>query len=511
MSQNSPPSMSDRLPALDALRAVGSFAVVGTHVGFLTGFIFNGVWGGVVARLDSGVAIFFALSGFLLFRPFAASVAVGDGSRHFGRYLLRRAVRILPAYWLMVVVVLLVLPQNKNLPGSVWLHYLTLTHIYVPKAGFITGLTQVWSLATEVVFYLLLPLIVMVAVGRRWHPVRTLIIIVLVTAAANAIWLEWTALTFISADPTSFWLPMYALWFGAGMALATIHVALRSGTAPRRWRIFDDLGAAPVACWAIAAALLIMASTPIAGPRDIAAVTIGALSTKQVLYTVIAALLLIPAAFGPPNQFKAVLSSQPLHWLGTISYGIFLWHLFVLEELFRIEHRPYLTGNPLTTYVVTLAGTLVLASLSYYLLERPLMNLTSRSRRRLRDDRKPESGDTGQPGELRPERRVLVVAAGQGEVAANSQQRDGNPQLYRSEHRPAVGRPRPGEQGAVERGDHAGYRDQDAAEAADQDQAGRPDGQRGQPVGPASWSPGWTAGVGPVLARPHGQQDQREQ
>src|ERR1700730_4577740 len=101
-----------RLPALDALRAVGAIAVVATHVGFWTAATADPFWGGLVARLNVGVAIFFVLSGFLLFRPFVRSAAGQTPVPDTNRYLVRRAVRILPAYWLAVIVSLIVLPQT---------------------------------------------------------------------------------------------------------------------------------------------------------------------------------------------------------------------------------------------------------------------------------------------------------------------------------------------------------------------------------------------------------------
>src|SRR4051812_26100870 len=100
MSEPESPATQSRLPALDVLRVVGAAAVVGVHVGFNTGAVYQGVWGGVLARLDVGVAIFFVLSGFLLFRPFALARATGARRPGTGRYLWRRALRILPAYWL---------------------------------------------------------------------------------------------------------------------------------------------------------------------------------------------------------------------------------------------------------------------------------------------------------------------------------------------------------------------------------------------------------------------------
>jgi len=121
-----------RLPALDALRAVGAAAVVGTHVGFATGATGATAFGGLLARMDVGVAIFFALSGFLLFRPFAYAAATGTRRPGARRYLWRRALRILPAYWLTVLVCLAVLPGNADAPRADWLRFATLTQIYAP-------------------------------------------------------------------------------------------------------------------------------------------------------------------------------------------------------------------------------------------------------------------------------------------------------------------------------------------------------------------------------------------
>src|SRR4051812_409189 len=96
-----------RLPALDAVRALGALAVVAHHVGFATGVnLSGGPWSGWLARLDVGVAVFFVLSGFLLFRPWAHAQATARERPKTLRYLWRRALRILPAYWLTVVVCL---------------------------------------------------------------------------------------------------------------------------------------------------------------------------------------------------------------------------------------------------------------------------------------------------------------------------------------------------------------------------------------------------------------------
>src|SRR5690349_15606031 len=180
-------SAPPRLPALDALRAAGAAAVVGVHVGFATGWG-AGPWGGLVVRLDVGVAVFFVLSGFVLFRPFAWAHAHGARRPHTGRYLWRRALRILPAYWLTVAVCLLVLPGNAGASGGEWLRFATLTQFY-GRGHFHDALGHTWSLTVEVVFYLLLPLLAVPALGGSWRPRRTVAILCAGGAVVTGGWL----------------------------------------------------------------------------------------------------------------------------------------------------------------------------------------------------------------------------------------------------------------------------------------------------------------------------------
>ena len=112
-----------------------------------------------------GGLLVFLLSGFLLYRPWARAAMVAGEGPAVGGYALRRAARILPAYWLMVAFTLLLLPEIQPVRWQAWPVHLGLLHIYVP--GFtLEGLTQTWSLATEVAFYLLLPLLAWLA-GRQ--------------------------------------------------------------------------------------------------------------------------------------------------------------------------------------------------------------------------------------------------------------------------------------------------------------------------------------------------------
>ena len=157
------------LPAVEGMRACAAMGVVVTHVAFQTGHS-SGVAGRLFGRFDLAVAVFFALSGFLLWRGHAAA-ARGLGPRpRTGHYLRSRVVRIMPAYVVAVVVILTLLPDADHASLTVWLANLTLTQIYVPLT-LTGGLTQMWSLSVEVSFYLALPILALLArrlpVGAR--------------------------------------------------------------------------------------------------------------------------------------------------------------------------------------------------------------------------------------------------------------------------------------------------------------------------------------------------------
>nr|MDT0659982.1 acyltransferase [Micromonospora sp. DSM 115978] len=391
-----------RLSALDGVRVLGASAVIGQHVGFITGVITRESWGGWIAMLDFAVALFFVLSGFLLFRPWVKAAASAAPRPRVRRFYWRRAVRILPAYWLVVAVCLTVLREDGPAPAGDWLRHLTLTQIY--EIGQIRrGLGQTWSLATEVAFYLLLPLIAVVLVWGEWRPRRILAATgggVLITVG----WLVAMGTGHLDTGLHIMWLPSYAAWFAAGMALATAHVALRTGTAPGSWAILERLGCAPLACWSIALGLLAVATTPVTGPRGLVAPTAGEFAAQLGLYLGVAVLVMIPLIFGPATRTSTVIGSAPMRWLGSLSYGMFLWHPLVLDLIYRIEGRPFFTGDPIRIYAMTWFGAVAVAAASYYLLERPLLRWGTSPRR-------PRAGNTTDREGRETENQRMVAAA----------------------------------------------------------------------------------------------------
>ena len=101
------------LPAVEGMRACAAIGVVITHVAFQTGHS-SGVAGRLFGRFDLAVAVFFALSGFLLWRGHAAAARGLAPRPPTGHYLRSRVVRIMPAYLVAVVVILTLLPDADH-------------------------------------------------------------------------------------------------------------------------------------------------------------------------------------------------------------------------------------------------------------------------------------------------------------------------------------------------------------------------------------------------------------
>ena len=374
------PSLS-YIPALDGIRGVAILVIMGYHGGvFLTA--------GGFYSLDT----FFALSGFLI-----TSLLISEWQRtqiiRLGRFWARRARRLLPALLLMLLGVALfaafVVPAGTypTLRGDAfsalfyyanW-HFIAIGSNYFNQTALTSPLTHMWSLAVEEQFYLLWPLIVL-GVFKLWKSTRALLVVAVVGALASAIEM---ALLYSPDD-------VNRLYYGTdtraqsllvGAALATglslwADYRRRTGRVPSGTeRRFRSLGGDPA--WAVqtargrAAALVIGLAGVAASALLWTLVTyndpfayrggflLAALATSAVLFSVVCAQRSILAR---------CLSFAPLRYVGRISYGMYLWHfpLFIY-----LDHaRTGLLGYPL--FALRFAVTLVVATASFYLVERPI-------------------------------------------------------------------------------------------------------------------------------------------
>lgn len=366
------------IPALDAMRLIGVLAVMATHAGFYAGIYTNrGVFGHLAARMDVGVAVFFVLSGFLLSREWLVPAAHGRPRPAWTLYLWKRLLRIYPAYLVAALIALTLVRANHGLPLGDWIITLTMVGIYTTHA-LPHGFTQTWSLGTEVAFYVLLPVIMRLAVGRRLHP-RRIVVMFWVLTAFGLWWLADLAGRLpLDGRPANQWLPAYLLWFAAGITLAAVHTAPE--LFPRLSRVARAAAESPGACWVAVLGILLVAASPVAGQYDLLPSTTTAAVTKSVLYGAVGVLLIVPAAFGGAGGYRQVLAAPALRHLGHISYSMFLLHMAVIELVMRLTGYPLFGGHFLQIYVLTLALTIVAAELLYRLVERPFMRLRPRER-----------------------------------------------------------------------------------------------------------------------------------
>lgn len=389
-----------RFPGVEGLRAVAAVLVFFHHVGFLTGATFNARVGALLGRLDVGVPVFFAISGFLLFRPSAAAAfdetPLGSPRRHF----LRRFFRIYPTYWVVLGIIAATVGIRAKAADTV-LHVFLL-QIYRGEA-FLDGMSQSWSLAVEVSFYLLLPLFAKVVsswvaglpVGVKAMRILTVLAALVILSNVWRLFVYGIGLH----DRAVFWLPGTIDYFAIGMALATISVwGERSAVGHE---LSTALGRYDLRWWAAALGILVFVSYQLELEVGLDRATWHKELFRQFGYDLVAAALLIPAVFSntegsntegsrEKGALRAFLRWRPLVALGTISYSFYLWHLVVIEKW--IDWRGLATSLgfldwattrflSLTMLEITLGSfvvTTLLATATYLLVERPVQQWSRR-------------------------------------------------------------------------------------------------------------------------------------
>lgn len=352
------------LPAVEGMRACAAMGVVLTHVAFQTGTS-SGVLGRLLHRFDLAVAVFFALSGFLLWRGHAAAARGLRQRPPTGHYLRSRLVRIMPGYLVAVIVILTLLPEANHASPTVWLANLTLTQVYVPLT-LTAGLTQMWSLSVEVSFYLALPILAFLA---RRLPVRARVPVIAAVAVAS---LGWGLLPIHTPQGVNFlnWPPAYASWFAAGMLLAEWTVS------PLGWA--HKLARNRWAITAIAVTAYLLSASPLAGPEDLVPATLGQFVIRTSLGAVVAWALLAPLVLDRPDTAHPVLGNRVMVTLGRWSYGLFVWHLAALVMVFPMVGKFMFNGNLIVVLVLTLIFGFAMAAVSYALVESPCRNALRR-------------------------------------------------------------------------------------------------------------------------------------
>ena len=370
-----PAQGAERYRELDGHRGIAAVAIVIFHVyqfSNVTHFLYLGTPAYTVLNsLDAMVPWFFVISAFLLFEPVARSAIEGRAPISARGFLIRRAIRILPVYYVAVVVVWF--SRQPSLPGD-WrdlVEHLTFTQVFDGKRIFYT-IGPAWSLSVEVFFYLALLVLVLAlprACRRLASRKKRIAVLAASTGALAAVSLSWKAWSFwgehqlTTGSFTTWFGPMASLdVFAVGMLVAII-AAANGDQRPLSARARLMLRLAALAIVSVAFATRQADTWSGAYFSTLCAAGFGCLVAAAVL--------------GPlDDQWGRALSCRPLLWLGAISYSIYLWHEPVLlalagwEGLVRQTPDAFIADTAVVLVVSILAGWL-----SYSLIERPTSQL----------------------------------------------------------------------------------------------------------------------------------------
>ena len=389
------PSSGSRLRGIHGLRALAAGSILVGHIWTFAPSdgrrLDLGPFNALALQLPLGVTLFFLLSAFLLYRPFAKAVIRPRPLPSVTTYLRKRTLRILPAYWFILVVTGLVL-QTTHVRGpnlSLGVGALDDPLDFVLNAAFlqsfhpstiITGIGPAWSLVTEVVFYLVLPLLGLLAwrLGNRASTRRGKRLAALAPAAALlAIGLSGKAVAAFLVpggpwDPSwhavierSFW--AHADFFAFGMVVAVLHVEVEEGILKL-----------PAWTWKAAAAAFVVigaATARFTTPEGIADGTVSNYAYDTLMAVALAlflALVVLPQQERPTILVR-ILETRFLVAVGIVSYSVFLWQVPVI--FWARDHGLTLAGAFGNAVNLLLLVTLVLglSVLSYRFVEYPAL------------------------------------------------------------------------------------------------------------------------------------------
>jgi peptidoglycan/LPS O-acetylase OafA/YrhL len=369
------------LPGLDGLRAIAVVAVMLYHA--------SNEWlpGGFL-----GVEMFFVISGYLI-----TLLLIGEhektGRIRLGQFWLRRARRLLPALFLMMLLLVTytaifrseALGQLRGdvLAGAGYVSnwYQVVVGAGYTAAGDFAPLRHLWSLAVEEQFYLLWPLVMIVLLRRGSRRIaecaKWLVLVALVITVGMALTYHGGRIGECAVNPGAYWTvgerciskadTLYlatitrapALLLGGAFAMVWRPVAIMRSPMRNKGRLLDLVALAGL-CGLLAMFWWVHFMTP--GGASAFVFRGGLVLVTLATLAVIAAVTHRGSLAGP------VLGNPLFLWVGTRSYGLYLYHWPIYQIIREVA------GNPLTVgeFIGAMAITLVITELSYRYVEMPI-------------------------------------------------------------------------------------------------------------------------------------------
>ena len=405
----------------DGFRGIAMTLIFVTHVALIAdpgeGLADYGFGKEIIGRFDLGLAVFFALSGYLISRPFVRSYLLGLRRPSVRRFARNRVLRIVPAFYVIAGLVLLRFGMDGTIgatppdlgalgtPSETYqaISIFTFTQIYT-QGSVSVPIGHAWSLDAEVGFYLSIPFVALVAYwigGRLATPKRRAQVALagISLAALISIWLRQKGTETTLASP-----PLILFTFLPGVAMAVMEPFLVShfrGHAQRARRF----------AWGMVGLALISYALYAAWDYNVATTQIHHSLGRRALLAALFSLFILGAMIAlqlGTERAPRWLDNRVSNFLGVRSYAFYLLHIWVLLEIVNLAGRDTSTGMLWVLMLgiglpVTIAG----AALSWALVERPFLQRrlpwapTPRSR--------PPTPPPAPPGEADP-RRVTAPA-----------------------------------------------------------------------------------------------------
>lgn len=362
---------------IDGLTGLRGYAALWVMIFHMAGVLTRMPGGGNISFFFTGIIAvdtFFVLTGFLLFMPFAKKLINPETKISLSHYFKRRFLRIFPAYYVQMVILagLAWWGIYENPPLSNWIAHIGMIHNLSSKwEGAINGVW--WTLPVEMDFYLILPLLFLLIR-------KTNIWLFMVRAITIAISYKMIIFHFISSESTGYKQYILGQIFGRidlfawGMLGAFIYqkyysIAIRH----RNKRYFENslilIGAGGIFLFLYVMRGFIGKEAYWAGKG---------LYFSETIYGMVIFLLIMGICLNGALT-RALFSNKVMIYIGNISYSVYLWHVPLLALIFKNPAlRPHLIGpenhyNMILAIVLFLVSTLIIATASFYLIERPCM------------------------------------------------------------------------------------------------------------------------------------------
>jgi len=337
--------MQRKIPQLDGVRGVAILVVLAHNLhgfhSFPLSYLTNYGW--------MGVDLFFVLSGFLIT---GILLDTKPSQNYFRNFYARRCLRISPLYYSVLVLMFLLIPHVRPQDAAEifqrshpwWSYPFYLQDFFVGDPSAAVGPLGVsWSLAVEELFYLFWPLFV------RFLAVRRLAVFAFVVCVLSPV----VRLVFLSHGWLIYSNPFCRL--DGLMAGAWLAILIRkSDFAPKQYLAM---------AW-----LALLLAGPLALFSEIHEIhwltfTFATIASVGFVYL---------AQFSSWNWVRTILTNPFLMFSGTISYGLYLLHKLPEDAL---KSAGFQLNHPTATFWISLAGSYLIASASWYLLEKPFLRL----------------------------------------------------------------------------------------------------------------------------------------